>query len=87
MGARRALAVSRSEQTARLVAAREAKFEAGYGTMDELFAALEGHEQSRAAERRIAAEEETAQLQLLAARGRLLSAFAEASAPTGALAP
>ena len=87
MGARRALAASRIEQTARLVAAREAKFEAGYGTMDELFAALEGHEQSRAAERRIAAEEETAQLQLLAARGRLLSAFAATPVTTGALAP
>jgi hypothetical protein len=55
--------------------------------MDELFAALEGHEQSRAAERRIAAEEETAQLQLLAARGRLLSTFAEAPVTSGASAP
>jgi outer membrane protein TolC len=87
MGTRRALAALRIEQTARLLTAREAKFEAGYGTMDELFAALEGHEQSRAAERRIAAEEEAAQLQLLAARGRLLSAFAEAPVATGASAP
>lgn len=87
MGARRELATRRSEQTARLLAAREAKFEAGYGTMDELFAALEGHEQSRAAERRIAAEEETAQLQLLAARGRLLSTFAEAPVTSDASAP
>ncbi len=87
MGARRALAAQRSEQTARLLAAREAKFEAGYGTMEELFAALEGHEQSRAAERRIAAEEETAQLELLAARGRLLSTLAEDPVTTGMSAP
>ena len=87
MAARRALATLRIEQTARLLTAREAKFEAGYGTMDELFAALEGHEQSRAAERRIAAEEEATQLQLLAARGRLLSTFAEAPVATGASAP
>lgn len=86
MRARRELAARRSEQTSRLLTSREAKFEAGYGTMEELFAALEAREQSLAAERRLAADEEVAHLQLLAARGRLLSFFAP-SAPDAATAP
>ena len=72
---RRALAAERAERAARLLEAREAKFKAGYGTMEELFTALEGSEQSLAADRRLAVEQELLHLQLLAARGRLLTFF------------
>lgn len=78
IAARRQLATERAARTEALVTSREAKFAAGYGTMEELFAAIEAHEQSLAALRRLALDEELAQLQLLAARGRLLTDLADA---------